>query len=678
MEVTSSCAVVSPSQPNLFKRQKHMKRTIQNRGGNMKFIIVVTTLLISSLLFAGEVDKRESGNLVLENIPDIPESLTERLFQYQNTRSAYLNDFDPKSNAVLINTRFGETSQFHLIQNELGMRQQVTFFNEPVYSGRFCPDTSNYGFLFRKDIGGSEFNQIFWFDMQNGSYKMLTDGESRNGDFIWSNKGDKFCYYSTKRNGKDWDIYLATADKMEKASPVLEKEGTWYPVDWSPADTKLLVGKYVSANESYYYILDLNTKELAQMNPSGDKISYGNAYFSKDDKGIYYTSDENSEYQQLHFYDINTKISKIIIDEKWDVNNFDISDDGKYIAYTLNEGGIGKLKLYNTSSKKVEIIAGLPVGEAYGTFAPDNQRLAIDFNSSQNPFDVYIYYLEEKKLERWTKSEVGGLNSDSFVQPDLVHYPTFDKDENNTRMIPAFIYKPKKNEGKLPVIISIHGGPEGQFRPSFRSTYQFWVNELEVAVIAPNVRGSNGYGKSYLKLDNGFKREESVQDIGSLLEWIKKQPDLDENRIAVIGGSYGGYMVLSSMFNYNDKIKCGVDIVGISNFVTFLENTKEYRRDLRRAEYGDERDPEMRDFLNQISPTTNAHKIKKPLFVAQGLNDPRVPASESKQIVEAVRKNGTEVWYMLAKDEGHGFRKKSNRDFYTAATILFFQEHLLK
>ncbi|MCK4825104.1 S9 family peptidase, partial [bacterium] len=223
-----------------------------------------------------------------------------------------------------------------------------------------------------------------------------------------------------------------------------------------------------------------------------------------------------------------------------------------------------------------------------------------------------------------------------------------------------------------------HGGPEGQFRPSFRSTYQFWVNELEVAVIAPNVRGSNGYGKSYLKLDNGFKREESVQDIGSLLEWIKKQPDLDENRIAVIGGSYGGYMVLSSMFNYNDKIKCGVDIVGISNFVTFLENTKEYRRDLRRAEYGDERDPEMRDFLNQISPTTNAHKIKKPLFVAQGLNDPRVPASESKQIVEAVRKNGTEVWYMLAKDEGHGFRKKSNRDFYTAATILFFQEHLLK
>jgi dipeptidyl aminopeptidase/acylaminoacyl peptidase len=201
---------------------------------------------------------------------------------------------------------------------------------------------------------------------------------------------------------------------------------------------------------------------------------------------------------------------------------------------------------------------------------------------------------------------------------------------------------------------------------------------MGIAVIEPNVRGSEGYGKSYLLLDNGYNRENSVKDIGALLDWIEQQPELDQENVAVTGGSYGGYMVLSTMFNYNERIKCGVDIVGISNFVTFLENTQDYRRDLRRVEYGDERDPEMREFLNSISPTTNAHKITKPLFVVQGYNDPRVPYTEAEQIVEAVRKNDVEVWYLLAMDEGHGFRKKTNRDFYIWSEVLFYEEFLLK
>lgn len=298
-------------------------------------------------------------------------------------------------------------------------------------------------------------------------------------------------------------------------------------------------------------------------------------------------------------------------------------------------------------------------------------------NTSQTSSDVYSIKLTTQELVRWTFSEIGGLNAEKFATPQLIHYPTFDKANGKPRMIPAFYYKPSSADGKLPVIISIHGGPEGQARPGFSSTYQYWVNELGIAVLVPNVRGSSGYGKTYLTLDNGYKREESVKDIGALLDWIAQQPELDADRVGVYGGSYGGYMVLGTMFNYNDRIRAGVDVVGISNFVTFLESTQEYRRDLRRAEYGDERDPKMREFLTKISPTTNTHKITKPLFVVQGLNDPRVPASESEQMVKTVRNNGGKVWYLVAKDEGHGFRKKANSDYYLNAMSLFWEEFLL-
>jgi dipeptidyl aminopeptidase/acylaminoacyl peptidase len=272
-------------------------------------------------------------------------------------------------------------------------------------------------------------------------------------------------------------------------------------------------------------------------------------------------------------------------------------------------------------------------------------------------------------------SEVGGLDTSKFQTPELIEYPTFDNDGDSKRQIPAWVYKPR-GEGPFPVVVSIHGGPEGQSRPRFSSTYQMWVEKLGVAVVIPNVRGSSGYGKSYLALDNGFKREDSVRDIGALLDWIATQTDFDKERVAVFGGSYGGYMVLASATHYSDKLKAAVDIVGISNFVTFLENTQDYRRDLRRVEYGDERDPAMRAYLEKISPLNNVDKITIPMLIAQGENDPRVPVTESKQIVEALRNQGQTVWFMNALNEGHGYRKKENRDIYQQATVLFLQEHL--
>lgn len=643
-------------------------------------ILFFLCLLVSfnAAILSQQIDRKEIGNLVLENIPDVPQTLKDRIFQYQSTRAASFSGWLPDNSGILISTRFGETAQIHKVRMPGGAREQITFFNEPVSGAVICPDKNKNIFLFTKDEGGGEFYQIYSFDMDKGEFRILTDGKSSNGGIRWNNKGDKFSYFSTKRNGKDWDIYIADLKNPQDAKMVLSEGGAWSAVDWSADDKKLLVRKSISANESYYFILDLPTNSLTQINPSKEKIAYGGAVFSKDGKGIFYTSDENNEFKKLRYYDLDSKKELLITkDIDWDVASIELSKQGDKLAFTTNEDGLSKLYLMDTKTFQYKQIGNLPVGLIFGLeFSDDGLSLALTLNTPQFPSDVYVLNLKDNSLIRWTYSEVGGLNPNNFVIPQLIHYETFDSIDGKPRMIPAFVYKPNGN-GPFPVIIDIHGGPEGQALPSFNPIIQYYVNELGIVVIEPNVRGSSGYGKTYLELDNWYNRENSVKDIGALIDWIEKQNYLDPKRIAVKGGSYGGYMVLASMTHFNDRLKCGVDIVGISNFVTFLQNTQDYRRDLRRVEYGDERIPEMKEFLLKISPTTNAHKITKPLFVVQGLNDPRVPYTEAEQIVNVVRKNGGEVWYLLAKDEGHGFRKKTNRDFYIWSEVLFFEKYLL-
>ncbi|UCF04012.1 MAG: S9 family peptidase [bacterium] len=643
-------------------------------------ILCTVVFTVAADCTAGEVERREIGNLVIEGIPEIPERIKERMLQYQNTRSASFSGWDNKGTGIFISTRFGETSQIHYISKPGGARKQLTFFKEPIRRAAVCPDPARRGFLFGKDIGGSEFYQIFYFNLDKGTHAMLTDGTSRNGAFRWSNSGDRFIYYSTKRNGRDWDLYVSTIENPSAAEAVVTEGGFWFPGEWSPDDKRLIVGRYVSANESYGYILDIATKKLKEISPTEEKVSYGGAVWAKNGKGVFFSSDQESEFKHLRYYDLEKKKGRIITDEiHWDVEEFEIDDGGDLVAFTVNEDGINKLYLLDTKSYEYRQVPGIPIGQIYQLeFNPDGKRLAFVINTPQTPGDVYVLDVGDHSIERWTYSEVGGLDTDAFVVPGLIHYETFDEVDGKPRMIPAFYYKPERGEPPYPVLIDIHGGPEGQELPYFSAFTQYAVCEHSIAVIAPNVRGSSGYGKSYLKLDNGRKREDSVWDIGKLLDWIETRPELDASRVAVFGGSYGGYMVLASMTHYSDRLKAGIDIVGISSFVTFLENTKEYRRDLRRVEYGDERDPEMRAFLTEISPLTNAHKIKKPMLIVQGLNDPRVPVGESEQIVEAVRKNDVDVWYLLAKDEGHGFSKKSNRDYFVNAAVLFLEKHLLQ
>ncbi|MDZ7359176.1 MAG: S9 family peptidase [candidate division KSB1 bacterium] len=642
------------------------------------FALPLLIVLLSGLSFA---QPREVGNLVIDGIPDIPARIVERMNQYQNVRSAGFLDWNPNGPGILISTRFAETSQIHYVERPGGARQQLTFFKEPVGGGSFYPGKDRNGFLFSMDTGGAEFFQLFFFDRDAGQSTLLTDGKSRNTGGLWSHDGKWIAYSSTLRNGRDSDIRLMRVDKPGVSELLVETQGAWSAIDWSPDNSKLLVQHYVSANESYLYSCDVATKKLTPINPQKDKkIAYGAALWSKDGRGVYYTSDENGEFQQLIYHELATGKKTVITGNLlWDVDDIALSDDGRRLAYVTNEDGISKLYVLDLQTKQEEKdLPRLPVGLIFGLkFSKDGIELGMTLNTSQTSGDVYSINLATRELVRWTFSEVGGLKAEKFVTPQLIRYPTFDKVNNKPRMIPAFYYKPRQAAGKIPVIINIHGGPEGQARPGFNSTYQYLVNELGIAVLVPNVRGSSGYGKTYLAMDNGYKREESVKDIGALLDWIAQQPELDASRVGVTGGSYGGYMTLATMCMYNDRIRAGIDVVGISNFVTFLESTQEYRRDLRRVEYGDERDPKMREFLIKISPTTNAHKITKPLFVIQGLNDPRVPATESKQMVETVRQNGGNVWYLVAKDEGHGFRKKVNRDYQTNAESLFWETFLL-
>jgi dipeptidyl aminopeptidase/acylaminoacyl peptidase len=329
----------------------------------------------------------------------------------------------------------------------------------------------------------------------------------------------------------------------------------------------------------------------------------------------------------------------------------------------------------DTATLKEYELPKLPVGQLFGVaWHRTTNELGFDITSYQSIADIYSLDIKTKKLTHWAKADLNGYETKGLREPELVNWKSFDD-----KMISGFLYRPPtKFTGKRPVIIDIHGGPEGQSIPLPLNREAYFVNELGIAIIQPNVRGSSGYGKTFLQLDNGYKREDTVKDIGALLDWIATQPDLDKDRIMVTGGSYGGYMTLAVATHYNDRIRASVDIVGISNFVTFLQNTEAYRRDLRRVEYGDERDPQMREFLTKISPLTNASKISKPLFVVQGKNDPRVPYTEAEQIVAAARKNNTPVWYLMANDEGHGFGKKNNQDYLFYATVLFVKEHLLK
>lgn len=606
--------------------------------------------------------------VVTDGVPPVPAEVGERLAQYLETRSASVVDVAADGSSILISTRFGEVSQLHELRTPMGARTQLTFFSEPLRGGSYLPGSDDL--LYLRDVGGTEDYQLYRYERSTGQEVALTEPGARVSSYGVSSDGRVMAWSTNARNGTDTDIWMSV-DGGDAELAVAEG-GSWFPSDLSDDGSRMLALKYVSITNSEVWLWERDGDGLTRVS-GDDGGAYGDARLAPDGESVYLTSDRDGEYNAVYRVDLDSmEYEALAADLTWNVDSLALSPDGATLAMLVNEDGWGNVYLMDTATGDRRPVEGLPEGVVYGMqFADDAPLLALSFSGPTTTGDVFTVDLETAATTRWTQSEMGGLDPERFVTPELIRTPSFDDLE-----IPAFVYRPE-GEGPHPVVVSIHGGPESQARPYFSAFYQYMLNELGIAVVVPNVRGSSGYGRTWLTLDNGMLREDSVRDIGAILDWIADDPRLDAERVGVYGGSYGGYMVYGSLMHYSDRLVAGCSVVGISNFVTFLENTRDYRRDLRRVEYGDERDAEMREHLISISPTENVDRMQAALMVAQGANDPRVPASEAEQIVEAVRSAGRDVWYFLALDEGHGFRKKENRDAFIATTTYFFEQHLV-
>ncbi len=642
----------------------------------------LSLLVLSTIWNTNAQDKKNlvlpNENLIAENIAPISKELAQKVKKYAESRGAGLVAVHPKKDEIIISTRFGSTNQLHKVIQALGDRKQITFFDEPVAGASFEPTKGEY-LIYSRDAGGNEFGQLYKLDLKTLQSTLITDGgRSQNGGVTWKKDGSGFYYSSTKRNGGDRDIYFMNPNDPTSAKLVLEvRGGGWGISDISEDGKKLLVGEYISANESHIWLLDTTTGKLTEVTNRKDKsIVQSDASFSKNPNEIWFTTDRENEFQRLAIFNLQTKkITYLTSNIPWDVEGYDLSEDKSKMVFSTNEGGLNKMYLMDTATKQFKAVPNLPIGLLGGAkFTKDGQNIFFSQSTPDSSSDVYKLNMKTNKITRWTESELGEMQKEDMSKPKFIEWKSFDGLNVSGFYYPAAA----KFSGKRPVMINIHGGPEGQSLASFLGSSNYYTSEMGVALIYPNVRGSSGFGKTYLAKDNGFLREDSVKDIGALLDWIAQQPELDKDRIMIMGGSYGGYMTLATAFHYADRIRCSVDVVGISNFNTFLKNTEEYRRDLRRVEYGDERDPKMYAFLDKISPLNNTDKIKKPMFIIQGTNDPRVPVTEATQMRDKLKAQGNQVWYLEAKDEGHGFRKKANVDFQRLAVIRYMEEYLLK
>jgi dipeptidyl aminopeptidase/acylaminoacyl peptidase len=638
----------------------------------MRRILRLSVLFSAGVLLAASASLPTPSNLKPEGLPAIRQDVFDAINRYSEFRTAALLDWAPSKREILIATRFGDVPQIHRVAMPGGSRQQLTFFPDRVTQAFYNPANANE-MLFRKDEGGAEFYQLYLDDLRTGKITLLTKGgRTRNTGPVWSQDGKSIAFASTARDGQNADIWIEDPHNPASARLLLQtSDPGWEISDWSADGKQMLLTLERSAVVSEVYLLDVASGQKQKLGPHSAEAGWFNPRFAE--HGIYVISNEGDDTARVYAVD-SDMVAGIPTDSGGEADELAVSHDHRYLAYITNEEGYSRLHVWDAASRNIVTLPELPAGVLSGLlWRATGHEIGFTVSSSHSPGDAYSVDLDAGQTTRWTYSETGGLDAAEFSNAQLIHWKSFDG-----RSISGFLYgAAARFTGPRPVIINIHGGPEGQSRPGYMGAANYYMSDLGIVMIYPNVRGSTGYGKAYLNLDNGMKREDSVKDIGALLDWVKTQPNLDSSRVMVTGGSYGGYMTLAVMTHYSDRVRCAVEQVGISNFRTFLEHTEAYRRDLRRVEYGDERDPKMRDFFETISPLNNASKITKPMFIVAGRNDPRVPWTEGQQMTEALRKNHVPVWWLVAEDEGHGFAKKKNRDFLAAATAEFVEQYLV-
>ena len=639
---------------------------------------VLRSALVASILLSTAsattaqtpVQTRQVGTATLQNVPEIPADVKASVQRYQNYREAIFRDW-LADGSMLIATRFGATNQVHRVAAPGADRTQITFFDEPVADATTIPGTSRI--LIQRDTGGDEWFQIYSMGL-GGDPVALTEPGTRNESYSFSKDGRLLAWARAVKGSGDYAILTADPTNPASRRVAFQGKGAIGVADISADKGKILVEQNLSNRETRLSVLDVATGQAAELPWSSTKPArYEDARFGGLDSTITAITDLDSDVRRLIEIDIESgERTEVTPRLKWDVESYDISKDGMFVAYAVNEDGFSRIFLLERPTGQSTPVPDLPNGVLTGLkFSPDGSKLAVSMSTAKSAGDVWVFDRNSGQTVRWTTSELGPIDPATLSEPQLIRYKSFD-----SLSVPAFVYRPAglAAGARTPVVIDIHGGPESQTRPRWNPISQQMANSLGATVILTNVRGSDGYGSRYLNLDNGPKREDSVKDIGALLDWIGTQPNLDKDKVAVYGQSYGGYMSLAVMTHYSDRLVGGVERYGISDFITFLNNTEAYRRDNRRSEYGDERDPAMRAVFQRINPLANVAKIKKPMLVMQGANDPRVPQSESEQVVAGIRANGIETWYVLFADEGHGFLKKHNNDLRREVETVFLRK----
>ncbi len=622
------------------------------------------------------------ASLVLDGIPPIPAEIAAKTKPYTEFRPAAMLAWHPERREVLVRTRLGNADQLHRVAEPGAAPEPLTDHPDAVSGGSYEPRSGKW-ILFERGTGGDEVFRIHRYDVATKEIVALSPEGRRASEPKWNRKGDRvlFTTVPVDRNSTErvatTQVHLADPAAPGESKVIAQLPGGgWFGFTFSPNDRQVAFVEYVSANESHVWLMDVATGQRRRLTPPtrGEPVHYGSPKFSPDGKSLFVISDRDSEYRHLAVIDLATRRERALAANlRFDVDDISVSAAARRLAFVTNEGGAHALRFLDLATRKELPRPALVNGVIGGLrWRKDGSEIAFTHASARSPGDVFSYDVKAHRVTRWTNGNSPSLNAAEFPEPRVIKWKSFDGRE----ITGLYYHPPGRFEGVRPVVVNIHGGPEAQARAGFIGRYNYLVNELGIAVIFPNVRGSSGFGKTFLKLDNGRLREDSVKDIGALLDWIGAQPGLDAGRVLVMGGSYGGYMTLASSVHFADRIAGAVSSVGISSFVTFLERTETYRRDLRRVEYGDERDPAMREFLESISPLAHAAKITKPLFVVQGRNDPRVPWTEAEQIVATLKKGGTPAWYLLGLDEGHGFRKKANADFQFYATVEFIRRTL--
>jgi dipeptidyl aminopeptidase/acylaminoacyl peptidase len=593
--------------------------------------------------------------------------------RYLNVRSAYGASFGPEGERLSFLMDTTGVPQVWTVDAPGAWPEQRTFYDERVTFASWSPARDEL--VFGMDEGGNERQQLFRYDPATGGVTNLTrrdDAKHRWGG--WSDDGDRVAFASNRRDDSVFDVYVQGRDEVGEGAELVHEGDGWLTLGgWSPDDSRLLVSEAYSNFDQDVSVLDVDSGEVTHLTPHEGTVRFQSATWGPDGESVYLVSDRESDALDLWRVDVETgAFSLVVADDEWEIDGVAVDEESRRVVYSRNVDGYTRLTVGElTAPDRIDPFAepDLPRGVAGGvSFAPDGDAFAVTVTTSSDTANVYVVDARTGEAERWTRAATAGIPRDSFVEPELVRYPTFDG-----REIPAFFSVPNDSgEGDTPVIVDIHGGPESQRRPSFNAVKQYFLAN-GYAVFEPNVRGSAGYGKAYGHLDDVEKRMDSVADVEAAVAWLSDHPAVDPDRLVAMGGSYGGFMVLAAMTEYPDLWAAGVDIVGIANFVTFLENTGEWRRELREAEYGSLADD--REFLESISPLNNVEKVRAPLFVLHGENDPRVPVSEAHRLVEAAREH-VPVRELVFDDEGHGFTKLENRVEAYSRIVEFLDEHV--